>query len=142
MPPIRSTITNMSPQLLVADLERSIEFYTRMLDFTLDFRYEDFYAGLTKEGFSIHLKVGDHAPKGRTEKRPEEHPKQRSEEHPEKPPEKNQNLEITFSVTNIDQLYHELAVKGIPFAQPLRKMPYGTEFYIADPDGNLLAFLE
>jgi catechol 2,3-dioxygenase-like lactoylglutathione lyase family enzyme len=116
----------MSPQLLVADLERSIEFYTRMLDFTLDFRYEDFYAGLTKEGFSIHLKVDNYSPEQQLEQRSEN----------------NQNLEITFSVTHIDQLYHALSAKGMTFAQPLRKMPYGTEFYIADPDGNLIAFLE
>jgi catechol 2,3-dioxygenase-like lactoylglutathione lyase family enzyme len=131
MPPTRSTITNMSPQLLVADLERSIEFYTRMLDFTLDFRYEDFYAGLTKEGFSIHLKVDNYSPEERQEERVEE-----------QGPEKNQNLEITFSVTHIEHLYQELQAKEIVFAQPLRKMPYGTEFYIADPDGNLIAFME
>jgi hypothetical protein len=26
--------------------------------------------------------------------------------------------------------------------QPLRAMPYGKEFYIADPDGYILSFLE
>ena len=36
----------MSPQLLVADIDRSIEFYTKRLGFDLDFRYEDFYAGV------------------------------------------------------------------------------------------------
>ena len=53
---IHSTIKSMSPQLLVADIERSIGFYTTQLGFEVDFRYEDFYAGISKDGFSIHLK--------------------------------------------------------------------------------------
>lgn len=41
-----SKIKKMSPQFLVADIEHSIEFYTEKLGFDVDFRYEDFYAGL------------------------------------------------------------------------------------------------
>lgn len=59
MSTLYSTIKKMSPQLLVADIDRSIEFYTTMLGFELDFRYEDFYAGIVKDGFSIHLKSGN-----------------------------------------------------------------------------------
>ena len=51
-------IKRMSPQFLVADIDRSIEFYTQKLGFDVDFRYEDFYAGIIKDGFSIHLKTG------------------------------------------------------------------------------------
>ena len=39
-------LTGMSPQFLVADLDRSIRFYTEQLGFDLDFRYEHFYAGI------------------------------------------------------------------------------------------------
>ena len=52
-----SKIKKMSPQLLVADIDHSIEFYTKKLGFNVDFRYEDFYAGIIKDGYSIHLKV-------------------------------------------------------------------------------------
>ena len=38
-------IKQMSPQLLVTDLERSLEFYRTELGFEIDFLYEDFYAG-------------------------------------------------------------------------------------------------
>jgi catechol 2,3-dioxygenase-like lactoylglutathione lyase family enzyme len=51
-------IKKMSPQLLVRDLDRSIAFYTGKLGFELEFRYEDFYAGIIKDGCSIHLKTG------------------------------------------------------------------------------------
>jgi predicted enzyme related to lactoylglutathione lyase len=31
---------------------------------------------------------------------------------------------------------------GANITQPLRNMPYGTAFYMADPDGHILAFIE
>jgi catechol 2,3-dioxygenase-like lactoylglutathione lyase family enzyme len=55
-------IKSMSPQLLVSDIDRSIEFYTNTLAFELIFRYEYFYAGIGKDGCSIHLKSGTPSP--------------------------------------------------------------------------------
>ncbi len=54
-----SKIKKMSPQILVTDIGRSIEFYTKKLGFEVDFLYEDFYAGIIKNGYSIHLKLGN-----------------------------------------------------------------------------------
>ena len=113
----------MSPQLLVADIEDSIAFYTKKLGFDVDFRYEDFYAGIIKDGYSIHLKVGRSLGQ-RENKRIME------------------DLDIVFSVDNIEGLYEELSNKSVEFTQPLREMPYGREFYVADPDGHIIAFLE
>ena len=117
-------IKKMSPQLIVADIQRSIAFYTQKLGFTVDFRYEDFYAGIVREGFSIHLKLGKPSleeSKGRIN---------------------NEDLAIVFSVDDIDGCYEELSNKSVAFVQTLREMPYGREFYITDPDGYLLAFLD
>jgi len=114
----------MSPQLLVADINRSIEFYAKKLGFEIDFRYEDFYAGISKDGCSIHLKVGKPSLEERQNKR------------------KNEDLDIVFSVTNIEDLFEELKTYPIEFTQPLRKMDYGKEFYIIDPDGYIISFLE
>jgi len=50
-------IKKMSLLFLVADINLSIKFYTNELNFDVDFRYEDFYAGIIKDGYSIHLKV-------------------------------------------------------------------------------------
>ena len=47
-----------------------------------------------------------------------------------------------FSVENIEKFYEDLQGKSVEFTQPLREMPYGREFYIADPYGNLLGFVE
>ena len=114
----------MSPQLLVADVERSIAFYTQKLGFTVDFRYEDFYAGIVREGFSIHLKRGKPSLEEKEGRR------------------NNEDLAIVFSVDDIDGCYEELSNKSVAFVQTLREMPYGREFYVVDPDGYILAFLE
>lgn len=119
-----SKIKKMSPQFLVADIEHSIEFYTKKLDFEVDFRYEDFYAGIIKDNYSIHLKSGKPSIEERESKR------------------ENIDLDIIFSVEGVEYLYEELMNKSVEIVQPLCDRPYGKEFYIADPDGYILAFLE
>jgi catechol 2,3-dioxygenase-like lactoylglutathione lyase family enzyme len=122
--PIPSTVPifkQMSPQLLVTHIEHSIEFYTNKLGFSLDFRYEDFYAGIVKDGHSIHLKCGAHPKSGAAAG--------------------NDDLDIMFSVGDIDHFYEYVLSQSIEIVQPLRDMPYGREFYIADPDGNRIAFI-
>ncbi len=120
----QSKIKKMSPQLLVTDIEHSIEFYTKKLGFDVEFRYEDFYAGVIKDSHSIHLKSGKTSIEERKSKREKD------------------DLDIVFSVEDIEALYEEFVNKSVDIVQPLCERPYGKEFYIADPDGNILAFLE
>jgi len=119
-----SRIKKMSPQFLVTDLDRSIEFYTEQLGFDLDFRYEDFYSGVIKDGHSIHLKLGNPSMEERQSRR------------------ENEDLDVVFSVQGIEDLYQELSGKSVEFVQQLRDMAYGKEFYVADPDGYIIGFLE
>jgi predicted enzyme related to lactoylglutathione lyase len=121
MPAAFPVFKKMSPLLPVANIEHSIEFYTKKLGFTLDFLYEDFYAGVVKDGHSIHLKSGALRRFDRKNR---------------------DDLDIIFSVERIEPLYEEVLSKSIEIVQPLRDMPYGREFYIADPDGNHIAFME
>jgi catechol 2,3-dioxygenase-like lactoylglutathione lyase family enzyme len=109
----------MSPQLLVTDIDQSVDFYTNKLGFDIDFRYNDFYVGIIKDGHSVHLKSD--VSFGRIKD--------------------NDKLNILFSVDGIKELY-ELLRKSVETVQVLRDMPYGREFYVADPDGNVLAFIE
>src|SRR5687767_4866823 len=120
----QSRIKKMSPQLLVNDIEHSIEFYTKKLGFDVEFRYEDFYAGIIRDSFSIHLKSGKTSIEERKSKRG------------------NVDLDIVFSVEAVEDLYEEFVNKSIEILQPLCDRPYGREFYVADPDGYILAFLE
>ncbi len=46
-------------QLRTTDLEESIEFFTTKLGCELDFRYQDFYAGIRYDGEIFHLKQVD-----------------------------------------------------------------------------------
>jgi predicted enzyme related to lactoylglutathione lyase len=114
----------MSPQFLVTDIERSIEFYTKKLGFEIDFRYENFYAGIVRDGFSVHLKSGRTSVSERKKKR------------------LNEDLDIVFGVSGVDALYNEFVSKKVEIMKPLCDMPYGREFYAVDPDGYILAFLE
>ena len=116
-------VKNMSPQLLVADIKKSIEFYNKILHFELDFLYEQFYAGISLGNCSIHLKSGKAMPEERKNKNNKE------------------NLDLVFSVDKIETLYQELSDNNIEIIQPLRSMPYGKEFYITDPDGYIIGFL-
>ena len=117
-------IKKISPQLIVRDIVRSIAFYTEILGFDLDFRYEDFYAGMIKDGHSIHLKSGTPSTEERKNKR------------------KNEDLDLVFSVDGIEALFIQLLNNPVEIIQPLRNMPYGKEFYLVDPDGYIISFLE
>lgn len=119
-----SRIKKMSPLLLVSDLKHSIEFYTKKLGFDVDFLYEDFYAGIIKDGYSIHLKINETFIKNRENSRSKE------------------DIDITFSIDDIEELYEDLLNRSVDITQLLRTMPYGKEFYVADPDQNIIAFLE
>ena len=114
----------MSPQFIVSDIDRSIGFYTDKLGFEVDFRYEDFYAAIIKDHHSIHLKLGVPSIEERKIKR------------------KNSDIDIMFSVEDVEELHEELSKKQVEIIQPLRNMPYGMEFYIVDPDGYIIAFVE
>jgi predicted enzyme related to lactoylglutathione lyase len=117
-------IKQITPLLLVTNLERAIQFYTEQLGFTLDFRYDDFYAGIEKDGHPVHLKMVDQPAGGGILRRNDE------------------DICLLFSVDDIAGVFREISEKTINIVQPLREMPYGKEFYISDPDGNLIAFID
>jgi predicted enzyme related to lactoylglutathione lyase len=120
----QSKIKKMSPQLLVTDLDNSIAFYIEKLGFELEFRYEDFYVGIIKDGCSIHLKSGKPSVEERKNKK------------------ENNDLDIVFSVDNLDGMYERFLKESVEIVQPLCERPYGKEFYITDPDGYIFAFLQ
>ena len=111
-------IKQLSPQLLVTDLERSLDFYRQHLGFKIDFLYEDFYAGISNDGHSLHFKSGQPKPAG------------------------GDDLDLVFSVEEITSLFEAFKKLPVIITQELREMPYGWEFYIADPDGYILSFME
>ncbi|MEM7697757.1 MAG: VOC family protein [Verrucomicrobiota bacterium] len=111
----------MSTQILVTDIERAIEFYTKDLGFDLNFRYGDFYAGIGSGPFSIHLKLVCETETCRMS---------------------GDNVDMVIGVTDLEACYAAMQNSRAKVVQPLRTMPYGREFYIEDPDGNRLAFYD
>jgi catechol 2,3-dioxygenase-like lactoylglutathione lyase family enzyme len=53
------TISGAIPQLRTTDLASSIRFYTTKLGLSLEFKYQDFYAGIRAGNQIIHLKLVD-----------------------------------------------------------------------------------
>jgi catechol 2,3-dioxygenase-like lactoylglutathione lyase family enzyme len=114
----------VAPVLRVADLARSVAFYRDRLGFEVEFEYEGFYASVVRDGCRIHLKCA--APEARDQSVFE------ADEH----------LDACFVVAGAASLSGRFAAAGASFSVPLRTMPSGTEFYVRDPDGYVLGFVE
>jgi catechol 2,3-dioxygenase-like lactoylglutathione lyase family enzyme len=122
----RSTqLTGIAPQFLVDDLDRAIAYYVEKLGFALDFKYQSFYASVSRDGLAIHLKC---APKLAADR---EHRKQ------------NEHLDAYISVSGVRALFSELEKRGARIMKPLAEEPWGcVDFYADDPDGYILCFSE
>ena len=119
-----SRLKYVAPVLQVADLEHSLAFYRDQLGFDLEFEYEGFYASVIRDGCRVHLNCA--APLARDQEAFE------SAEH----------LDACFGVEDAATLANAFALSGAAFSVPLRNMPYGREFYIRDPDGYILGFIQ
>jgi uncharacterized glyoxalase superfamily protein PhnB len=118
-------VTGIAPQFLVDDLERAISYYCDKLGFELEFRYEGFYAAVTRDGAAIHLKC---APKMAAER---EHRR------------KNEHLDAYISVVGARELFREIQARGAQVTKPLEERPWAcVDFYVEDPDGYILCFSE
>lgn len=118
-------LTGIAPQFLVDDLDRAIACYCDKLGFTLEFKYQSFYAGVARDGFAIHLKHGEKVAGDR------EHRK------------KNEHLDAYISVAGIRDLFQELETRGARVIRRLEERPWGCiDFYVEDADGYILCFSE
>ena len=115
-------VTSLAPQFLVDALARSIAYYER-LGFTFGEPWEGFYAIGTKDGLELHLKK---APKGDAER-------QFRREH--------EHLDAAGGVDGIEEFYAQCVANGATILRPLAATEWGTkDFYIEDPDGNVISF--
>lgn len=118
-------IHGIAPQFLVEDLERAIAYYRDKLGFEIDFKYESFYASVSRDGFAIHLKCAPR-PIGDREYRKE-----------------NEHLDAYISVSGIRELFSELEARDAQLSKTLEERPWGClDFYVEDPDGYILCFSE
>jgi catechol 2,3-dioxygenase-like lactoylglutathione lyase family enzyme len=119
-----SSLTFIAPVFQVADLARSLSFYRDQLGFDVEFCYEGFYASVCRDGCRIHLKCARAAPRDQAAS------------------EREEELDACLGVQSAEVLSASFASAGVTFAVPLRQMPYGIEFYVRDPDGYMLGFVQ
>ena len=111
------------PQFLVLDLKAACDFYVEQLGFRVDFEYEDFYAGVVRDGVMIHLKLSDTPDPCRQAKQQGDH------------------LDVYITVDDIEALYAEYQSRGVKFTQPLQTKPWDMrEFIVWDNNGYILYF--
>lgn len=119
-----SRLQYVAPVLRVADLGRSLMYYRDRLGFDLEFNYEGFYASVIRDGCRVRLNCS--APLERDQKAFE------AAEH----------LDACFGVEDAEALANAFASSGAVLSVKLRSMPYGREFYVRDPDGYILGFIQ
>ena len=123
-----AVITAAEPQLFVADIKASCDFFTGKLGFTVIFTYGEppFYAQVARDAARMNL---------RCVAEPLIDPDLRDRE---------QLLAASLTVATaeeIKQLFLAYQAAGVTFFQTLRREPWGARnFIVKDTDGNLLLF--
>ncbi len=124
----RPVLTTAAPQLFVADIAASCDFFTRKLGFAIVFVYGEppCYAQVKRDGARLNLRCVD-APVVDGARR-----------------ERESLLSAAVTVETADEikrLFLEFQSAGVAFHQTLKPEPWGArDFIVKDPDGNLLLF--
>jgi len=116
---ITQLIPQLIPQLRYTDLESAIDFYTKLLEFELAFRYEDFYAGIKVGEQMLHLKLVDDQEPNIDWVR------------------QNGHLHLTVVLDDLDAWHRQLTEKGLALT-PIQVQPWGRECVLTDPGGHTL----
>ena len=118
-------LTGIAPQFLVDDIEIAIAYYRDRLGFAVDFTYDSFYAGVSRDGLAIHLKQASKLAGDRVHRRQNEH------------------LDAYVAVVGVETLHQELQIRGARITKPIGKRPWACiDFYVEDADGYVLCFSE
>lgn len=117
------SVLGVISQIRTTNLDESIDFYVSKLGLELEFKYEDFYAGITAGDQVFHLKLVD-----------------------EKDPSidfvsEGDHLHLYFTTDDLKNKANELEESGVIFTKKIHETPWGTmEFYIKDDQGHTLCF--
>ena len=123
--PPKSTLLAAEPQLFVADIAASCEFYAKKLGFTVAFTYGDppFYGQVFRDAARLNLRHLDE---------PAIRPELQAREH---------LLSASVALDDANPLFLEFQAAGAAFHQTLKTEPWGARtFIVRDPDGNLILF--
>ena len=118
-------ISSAIAQLRTTDLAESIRFYTAKVGLTLEFQYQDFYAGIRASSQVFHLKLID-----------------------EKDPsidfvDKGEHFHLYLKTDDAAAAADELKRNGVHLVKDVHETAWGTrEFVIKDNQGHTLYFGE
>jgi catechol 2,3-dioxygenase-like lactoylglutathione lyase family enzyme len=118
-------ISRAIAQLRTTDLAESISFYTTKVGLTLEFQYEDFYAGIRAGGQLFHLKLVD-----------------------EKDPsiefvDEGEHFHLYLETDDAAAAAAALKANGVRLVKDVHETAWGTrEFVIKDDQGHTLYFGE
>jgi catechol 2,3-dioxygenase-like lactoylglutathione lyase family enzyme len=121
----KPTLHAAEPQLFIADIAASCEFYTKKLGFSVAFTYGDppFYGQVFRDGARLNL---------RCLAKPPIDPQLRDGED---------LLSALITLDDAKPLFLEFQAAGVTFHQALKTEPWGARtFIVRDPDGNLILF--
>jgi uncharacterized glyoxalase superfamily protein PhnB len=124
----KAVIAAAEPQLFVADIKSSCDFFNGKLGFKIAFTYGEppFYAQVMRDGARLNLRCVE---------QPVIDAELRSRE---------ELLSASLTVATaeeIEALFLEFQASGATFFQTLKRQPWGArDFIVNDPDGNLLLF--
>jgi catechol 2,3-dioxygenase-like lactoylglutathione lyase family enzyme len=127
-PPSKARIVGAEPQLLVADIKRSCDFFCKKLGFSVVFGYGDppYYAQVGRDAACLNLRCVEMPVIESTIR------------------DREELLSVSMTVATADEiklLFLEFQSAGVTFRQTLKKQPWGAKsFVVEDPDGNLLLF--
>jgi catechol 2,3-dioxygenase-like lactoylglutathione lyase family enzyme len=116
-------ISSATAQLRTTDLAESIRFYTTKVGLTVEFQYQDFYAGIRAGNQLFHLKLSD-----------------------EKDPsiefvEKEEHFHLYFQTDDVTAVAAALKKNGVPLVKDVHETAWGTrELVIRDDQGHTLYF--
>jgi len=117
------TIASVIAQLRTTDLEESIRFYTEKIGLALEFRYQDFYAGIRAGSQVFHLKLVD------------------SKDPSIEFVDDGEHFHLYFGTDDIAALAEMLTQRGIRLVQDVHATPWGArELVIKDDQGHTLYF--
>jgi catechol 2,3-dioxygenase-like lactoylglutathione lyase family enzyme len=118
-------ISGVIPQLRTTDLAGSIRFYTTKVGLTLEFQYEDFYAGIRAGGQLFHLKLVD-----------EKDPSIEDVDH-------GNHFHLYFETDDAAATAELLKRNGVHLVKDVHGTAWGTrELVIKDDQGHTLYFGE
>ena len=124
-------LQKLTPNLIVSDVQRSIDFYRDVLEFTVSQTVPDHgpfvFAIVTRGGVEVFLNAPEPA---------------RAEYPALAERDIGGTLTLFINVTGIRQAYEQLKDR-VTVVMPLEKKWYGpTEFAFTDPDGYVITFAE